>query len=142
MDKRLKYLNALRCFESAARHQSYSKAADEQFVSQAAVSQQMRQLEEALGTKLFVRKGRQMRLTQSGSTLYQTTHKVFNALLKTFNDIQCEEVAGSLTVTSTQSFSSLWLMPRLYKFSIKHPDIKIRVIASNGFEDLQAGHID
>lgn len=83
MDKRLKYLNALCCFESAARHQSYSKAAAEQFVSQAAVSQQMRQLEEALGTKLFVRKGRQMRLTQSGSKLYQTTHKAFNSLLQT-----------------------------------------------------------
>lgn len=142
MDKRLKQLNNLRSFESAARHQSYSKAAAELFVTQAAISQQMRQLEAAMGSQLFVRNGRKMELTESGSKLYMATHKAFDTLLKGFNSIQTEEVAGSLTITSTQAFTSLWLMPRLYKFSIKHPEIKIKVVSSNGLEDLRQGHID
>lgn len=142
MDKRLKQLSNLRSFESAARHQSYSKAAEELFVTQAAVSQQMRQLEAAMGSQLFVRSGRKMQLTESGEKLYQATHKAFDILLKGFNSIQTEEVAGTLTITSTQAFTSLWLMPRLYKFSIKHPEIKIKVVASNSIEDLRQGHID
>jgi len=142
MDKRLKQLNNLRSFESAARHQSYSEAAKELFVSQAAVSQQMRQLEAAMGSKLFARSGRKMQLTESGEKLYQATYKAFDILLKGFNSIQTEEVAGTLTITSTQAFTSLWLMPRLYKFSIKHPEIKIKVVSSNSIEDLRQGHID
>ena len=142
MDKRLKHLNNLRSFESAARHQSYSKAAGELFVTQAAVSQQMRQLETSLGTRLFSRSGRKMQLTNSGEKLYQATHQAFDILLKGFNSIQAEDIAGSLTITSTQAFTSLWLMPRLYRFSVKHPEIKIRVLSSNGIEDLRQGHID
>ena len=142
MDKRLKQLNNLRSFESAARHQSYSKAAEELFVTQAAVSQQMRQLEAAMGSQLFVRNGRKMQLTESGEKLYIATHKAFDTLLKGFNSIQREDVAGTLTITSTQAFTSLWLMPRLYKFSIKHPEIKVKVVSSNGLEDLRRGHID
>jgi LysR family glycine cleavage system transcriptional activator len=142
MDKRLKHLNALRSFESAARHQSYSQAANELFVSQAAISQQMRQLEQALAVKLFVRSGRSMKLTQSGEKLYQTTHQALNMLVQGFNDIQCESIAGDLTLTSTQAFCSLWLMPRLYRFSQLHPDINIKILGSNQLEDLQAKHID
>jgi LysR family glycine cleavage system transcriptional activator len=142
MDKRLKQLNNLRSFESAARHQSYSEAAKELFVSQAAVSQQMRQLEATMGNQLFIRNGRKMELTESGEKLYMATSKAFDILLKGFNSIQTEEVAGSLTITSTQAFTSLWLMPRLYKFSIKHPEIKIKVVSSNSIEDLRQGHID
>lgn len=142
MDKRLKHLNNLRSFESAARHQSYSKAAEELFVTQAAVSQQMRQLETSLGTRLFARSGRKMQLTNSGEKLYQATHQAFDTLLKGFNSIQTEDIAGSLTITSTQAFTSLWLMPRLYRFSVKHPEIKIRVLSSNNIEDLRQGHID
>ncbi len=142
MDKRLKQLNNLRSFESAARHQSYSKAAEELFVTQAAVSQQMRQLETSLGSRLFARNGRQMQLTQSGEKLYMATQQAFNSLIKGFNSIQTEEVAGTLTITSTQAFTSLWLMPRLYRFSIKHPEVKIKVVASNCIEDLRQGQID
>ena len=83
-----------------------------------------------------------MQLTQSGTTLYQATGQAFNILLQALNDIQTEELAGQLTITSTQSFASLWLMPRLYKFSIKHPDIQIKVLGSNQIDDLQQSHID
>jgi len=142
MDKRLKHLNALRSFESAARHKSYSKAAEELFVSQAAISQQMRHLEQVLAVKLFIRHGRSMQLTQSGEVLYHSTHQAFNTLVKGLNDIQHEGVAGELTITSTQAFCSLWLMPRLYKFSQKHPDVNVRILGSNQKEDLQKKHID
>ena len=142
MDKRLKYLNALRYFESAARHKSYSKAALELFVSQAAVSQQMRQLEEVLEVQLFVRSGRNMQLTQSGEKLYHSTHQALNLLVQGLNSIQTEGLAGDLTITSTQSFCSLWIMPRLYRFAQLYPDINIRMMGSNQVEDLQAKHID
>lgn len=142
MDKRLKHLNNLRSFESAARHESYSKAAEELFVTQAAVSQQMRQLETSMGTRLFTRNGRKMQLTNSGEKLYQATQNAFNILVKGFNSIQTEDIAGSLTITSTQAFTSLWLMPRLFRFSVKHPEIEIRVLSSNRIEDLRQGHID
>ena len=102
MDKRLNHLNALRTFESAARHQSYSKAAEELFVSQAAVSQQMRQLEQGLQAKLFLRVGRTMQLTQSGEKLFHATSQAFTTLIQGLNSIQCEGIAGDLTVTSTQ----------------------------------------
>jgi len=142
MDQRLKYLNALRTFESAARHKSYSQAAEELFVSQAAVSQQMRQLEQGLAVKLFVRSGRKMLLTNSGEILYESTNLALNLLIKGLNSIQNEEVAGDLTITSTHAFCSLWLMPRLYKFSRQHPDINVRILGSNQKEDLQKKHID
>lgn len=142
MDKRLKQLNNLRSFESAARHKSYSKAATELFITQAAVSQQMRQLETSLGTKLFIRQGKQMHLTQNGDKLFQASNQAFDILIKGLNSIQCEEVAGSLTITSTSAFVSLWLMPRLYKFSLKHPEINIKVVSSNYVQDLRQNHID
>jgi LysR family glycine cleavage system transcriptional activator len=142
MDKRLKHLNGLRCFESAARHNSYSKAAEELFVSQAAVSQQMRLLEEVLEVKLFMRNGRNMQLTQSGEKLYQSTHQAMMLLIKGLNSIQTEGLAGDLTITSTQSFCSLWIMPRLFRFAQLHPDINIKILGSNQVEDIQAKHID
>jgi LysR family glycine cleavage system transcriptional activator len=142
MDKRLKHLNALRCFESAARHKSYSKAAQELFVSQAAVSQQMRLLEDVLEIKLFMRSGRNMQLTQSGEKLYQSTHQALMLLIKGLNSIQTEGLAGDLTITSTQSFCSLWIMPRLFRFAQLYPDINIKILGSNHVEDIQVEHID
>jgi LysR family glycine cleavage system transcriptional activator len=142
MDKRLKHLNALHSFESAARNQSYSIAAGELFVSQAAISQQMRHLEDNLQEKLFIRRGRNMVLTQSGEKLFHACRLGFNEIIKGLNSIQCEGIAGELTITSTQAFCSLWLMPRLYKFSQAHPKINVKILGSNQVEDLQKKHID
>ncbi len=142
MDARLKHLNTLHSFESAARHQSYSKAAEELFVSQAAISQQMRQLEQMLATKLFTRSGRSMLLTQSGEKLFLACQRGFSEIIQGLNSIKSEGIAGDLTITSTQAFCSLWLMPRLHKFSILHPEINVKVLGSNQVEDLQKKHID
>ena len=142
MDKALKNLNLLRSFECAARHQSYSKAASELCISQAAVSQQMRQLEATLASPLFIRKGKKMLLSQKGTTLFAAAEQAFNILHKSINEIREEGIAGSLTITSTQAFIALWLMPKLHKFSALHPEIEIRVTTSPGFEDLKQQHID
>ncbi|MFB0981825.1 MAG: LysR substrate-binding domain-containing protein [Alteromonadaceae bacterium] len=142
MDQRLKYLNALRTFESAARHKSYTIAAKELFVSQAAVSQQVRQLEQVLSVKLFIRSGRKMLLTESGDSLFASTHQALSLLVKGLNSIQNEDVAGDLTITSTQAFCSLWLMPRLFRFSQLYPDVNVRILGSNQKEDLHKKQID
>lgn len=142
MDKRLKHLNALYSFESAARHQSYSKAAEELYVSQAAISQQMRLLESKLDTALFIRSGRNMMLTPNGEKLHLACREGFSHIIDGLNSIQREGVAGDLTITSTQAFCSIWLMPRLYKFSLLHPEINIKILGSNQLEDLQKKHID
>lgn len=138
----LRNFNLYRSFECAARHHSYSKAASELCISQAAVSQQMRQLEEEIGSKLFLRKDKQMLLTQKGKTLFEATKQAFAILHKSINEIKNEGIAGSLTITSTQAFASLWLMPKLNKFSMLYPDIEIRVMSSPGFDDIKQQHID
>ena len=142
MLKNLRNINLLRTFEAAARHQSYGAAAAELCISQAAVSQQMRQLEQELGCQLFLRKGRKMLLTQQGETLLRYTQQAFTSLQQGINEITDEGIAGSLTITSTQAFTTLWLMPRLHKFSKLHPDIKINVTSSSDFADLKQQHID
>jgi len=140
--KVLKNINLLHTFECAAKQQSYSKAATELSMSQAAVSQQMRLLENNLGQQLFIRKNKSMILTQQGKILLAGSQQAFKLLEKSINEIMKEEVSGSLTISSTQGFTALWLMPKLNKFSEKHPNIKIRVKSSPAFENLKEEGID
>lgn len=142
MDRRLRHLSLLRCFASAARHQSYSKAADELAITQAAVSQQIRNLENSLGVKLFERSGRQMLLTHQGKTLSEYVNKSFDLLSQGFDRISAEPEDGVLTVTAAPSFSSYWLVPRLWRFSIRHPNISVRAVSSTHFEELKHSEID
>ncbi|KGJ96890.1 LysR substrate-binding domain-containing protein [Colwellia psychrerythraea] len=140
--KALGNINLLHSFECAARHQSYGKAATELCISQAAVSQQMRQLEENLGQQLFIRKAKSMLLTQQGKTLLVASQQAFKIIEKSIEEITAEEIAGSLTISSTQAFTALWLMPKLKKFSAQYPDITIRVLSSAHFDKLKEQHID
>ncbi|MEI8593554.1 LysR substrate-binding domain-containing protein [Photobacterium sp. Hal280] len=142
MDNRLQHLSGLRYFEVAARRQSYSKAAEELYVSQAAVSQKIRQLENVLGCKLFVRQGRNMILTTQGASLYTDVSRGFDQILSGLNRIQAEPLEGILTVNTSRSFASRWLMPRLWKFTMIHPDISIRVDATADAPDMKYGNID
>ncbi|UTV26619.1 LysR substrate-binding domain-containing protein [Photobacterium atrarenae] len=135
-------INLLVTFECAARHHSYSLAAGELCISQAAVSQQMRQLERDLGCRLFIRKNRQMLLTQQGQTLFDGAQQALKMINRTLNHIHTEEIAGELTISSTQAFTTLWLMPRLQRFSELHPEIQVRIVSSPGFDDLKHSHID
>lgn len=142
MDARLHHLPGLRYFEVAARHNSYSRAAEALFVSQAAVSQKIRQLEDGLGCKLFVRDGREMRLTEQGKVLYKHVSQGFEQIISGLNQIQAEPVEGLLCVSSTPSFASRWLLPRLWKFSSQHPNIPIRIITSCDAPNLKQGEAD
>ncbi|WP_427978663.1 LysR substrate-binding domain-containing protein [Agarivorans sp.] len=127
MDNRLRYLSALRFFESASRHKSYSKAAEELCVTQAAISQKLRQLEERLGCKLFIRRGREMHLTDKGQILQKHVSDGFKNIITGLNRIQNEPLEGVLNVSAPRSFSTRWLMPRLWKFTMEFPHIPIRV---------------
>ncbi len=142
MDKRLRWLNNLLCFEVAARHQSYSKAAGELAISQAAVSQKMRQLEDSLNVKLFSRQARSMTLTAQGKVLLASCQRGFADIVEGLNQVQEAPVAGSLTVSSTQAFCALWLVPRLIDFYSEQSHININVLGSNRVEDLNDGKID
>lgn len=142
MDKRLRFISHLRCFESAARFQSYSQAARELSVTQAAVSQQIRNLEQQLGVKLFSRQGRNMLLTQQGQTLAEYVRQAFSTLSSGFDKIMVEPEDGVLTVTASLSFSSVWLVPRLWKFSSQYPNISVRAVASAQLEELRYSDID
>ncbi|WP_046006284.1 LysR substrate-binding domain-containing protein [Pseudoalteromonas rubra] len=137
-----KNINLLVTFECAARHQSYSLAAAELCISQAAVSQQMRLLEQQLGQRLFVRAGRNMQLTRAGETLLEHTGPALTRIDQGINCLRQEELAGELSISSTQAFNTLWLMPRLQEFASLYPQIRIRLHSSASFEDLQHARID
>ncbi|MBY7886734.1 LysR family transcriptional regulator [Vibrio fluvialis] len=142
MDNRLKHLAGLGYFEVAARLRSYSAAATELFISQAAVSQKIRQLEEGLGCKLFVRQGREMQLTKQGETLYHQVSSGFEKIITGLNQIQSEPVEGVLCVRTPPSFASRWLMPRLWKFTMEHPYIPIRLITDCDTPNIRHTSID
>lgn len=142
MDNRLRHLAGLRYFEAAARKKSYSKAAEELFVSQAAVSQKIRQLEQELDCKLFVRQGRDMQLTPSGQMLFQQVSLGFNEIIKGLNHIQSEPIDGLLKVSAPPSFASRWLLPRLWKFSMQYPNIPIQVDTTCKEIRLNNGEMD
>ncbi|EGQ7990769.1 LysR family transcriptional regulator [Vibrio vulnificus] len=142
MDKRLRYIPRLMYFEAAARLNSYSKAAEELFVSQAAVSQQIRQLEKQLACKLFVRKGREMVLTPEGLMLLKHVSCGFKSILTGLNKLKSEPFEGELLVKSLPSFASRWLLPRLWKFSLKYPDITIKVLTFKGMPISKSSEID
>ncbi|MFM2486210.1 LysR substrate-binding domain-containing protein [Celerinatantimonas yamalensis] len=127
MDNRLRHLSALRYFESASRLKSYSKAAEELYVTQAAISQKLRQLEERLGCKLFIRRGREMHLTDKGQILQKYIDDGFKHIITGLNRIQNEPLEGLLNVSAPRSFSTRWLMPRLWKFTMEYPHVPIRV---------------
>ena len=100
MDNRLRYLSALHYFESAARLKSYSKAAEELCITQAAISQKLRQLEQRLSCKLFIRRGREMHLTDKGQILHQHVNDGFKNIITGLNRIQNEPVEGVLNVSA------------------------------------------
>ncbi len=142
MDNRLRYLSGLRYFESAARMKSYSRAAEELYVSQAAVSQKIRQLEQDLNCKLFVRQGREMTLTDKGRTLFRQVSLGFEHIVTGLNQLQSEPLNGVLCVSAPPSFSSRWLLPRLWRFTCEYPGVPIKILTSCLAPDIKRGEVD
>lgn len=133
-------LDLVRGFRAAARCLSFTQAARELFVTQSAVSQEVRKLEDQLGTPLFSRVNRSLRLTAAGERLYRAADEAL-ALI----DAAAAEVVGAgrhLTVTTTVPLASLWLTPRLPDFVRRHPEIGLRLVSSNDNLDLARERID
>jgi LysR family transcriptional regulator, glycine cleavage system transcriptional activator len=140
MATRLPSLPALRLFEAAARHLSFTKAAAELNVTQAAVSHQVRALEDQLGVTLFQRSTRKLTLTAAGQRLAPVATAAFEALTQVVTDIGRGETL--LAITTNSSFGSRWLAPRLGRFADRHPEIEITVRHTPAVLDLAREGID
>jgi len=134
-------LEALRAFDAAARHLSFTRAAQELFVTQSAVSKQVLALESALATKLFERQTRALRLTAAGARLHRATERAFAELSAATAELRGGD-EPSVTLATTQGFASFWLIPRLADFRRRHPGIDIRISADTRLVDLERGGFD
>jgi LysR family glycine cleavage system transcriptional activator len=127
---RLPPLNALRAFEAVARHRSFRKAAEELFVTPAAISHQIKGLEDHLGLPLFVRLNRRIELTEAAHSALPLMQKGFEALVHAVAELRSHGRTPGLTIGATPTFVSRWLMPRLHGFLKDHPGIDVRLVAS------------
>jgi len=134
-------LDLLRGFEAAARLLSFTTAAAELFVTQSAVSRQVQQLEEQLGVKLFERRTRALVLTDAGERYYRDVSKALNALREATAAVRAQ-TTPVVRVTTTLTFASLWLVPRLAAFQKAHEDISVHVVADNVVRDLERNSLD
>lgn len=133
-------LDLLRGFRAAARHLSFTRAAQELFLTQPAISRGIRTLEEQLGAPLFHRVNRTLRLTHEGEQLYRAVDEAIESI-----DTAARRIAGpgrTLAVTITVPLASTWLGPRLPRFALAHPEIDMRLAASNDVLDLARERID
>ncbi|CAI8887369.1 transcriptional regulator GcvA [Methylocaldum szegediense] len=137
MNNRLPPLNALRAFEAAARHLSFKKAADELHVTPAAISHQIKALEDHLGVRLFHRGNRTLALTPVAQASLGKLRGGFAQLAAAVEDMRTYDKASVLSVSVTPSFANKWLMPRLHRFIAKYPDIEVRITASTKLVDAQ-----
>lgn len=142
MSERLPPLTALRAFDAAARHMSFAKAADELSVTPAALSFQIKSLEEHLGAPLFRRLNRAVELTQAGKTLAPGAAVGFQTLGTAWRAAQRLQDEQSLTVTAGPAFTAKWLAPRLYEFAQTHPDVELRFSASLKIMDFARDAVD
>ncbi len=140
--RRLPPLNSLRAFESAARWLSFSKAAEELFVTPAAISQQIKQLEDFLGLALFHRMTRAVRLTDEARTVLPLLTEGFDKLAEAVDHLSQDQESGVLTVSSAPTFAQKWLLPRLTGFTDAYPEIDLRLDASLLSRDFERDGID
>lgn len=130
-------LSALRAFEAAARHGSYSAAARELNVSHAAIAQHVRGLESHFGQSLMQRDGRGMATTAAGQSLAESVAGGFAEIANGVRQLNAEQEAGPLRLTTTRTFAENWLMPRLAGFWQTHPEIALAVSANDDVVDLR-----
>ena len=135
-------LNALRAFESAGRHLSFTKAAAELNVTPAAISHQVKALEELLEVPLFRRLTRALRLTDAGQAALPTLSQGFDKLAQGVEQMRAHCESGVLTISVSPSFGAMWLVPRLEHFRSRHPDIEIRIDGTDRLVDLARDDAD
>jgi LysR family glycine cleavage system transcriptional activator len=139
--RRLPPLAAVRVFEAAGRHENFTAAANELGMTQAAVSYQVKALEDRLGAPLFVRERGRAKLTALGSRLMPQLKDGFDTIERAFAAIQ-EDDAALLTVATTFTFANTWLAWRLGGFQVEHPGLAVRLTTNNRLVDLKAGEAD
>lgn len=135
-------LNAFGCFEAAGRHSNFTLAARELGITQAAVSKQIKMLESQLKTRLFERGNRAVVLTAEGKKLFEAVTIGLRSIGEAVDDISRAGNAAELTITTTVAMASLWLMPYIASFRAEHPDINIKLVASDAVLDLTEDHVD
>ncbi|HEY9012749.1 MAG TPA: LysR substrate-binding domain-containing protein [Devosia sp.] len=140
MTDHLPPLAAIRVFEAAARHLSFTRAAEELGMTQAAVSYQIKLLEERLGSPLFLRRPRGLLLTETGQRLAPETNRAFDILRDAFTDLASEE--GTLILNTVHTFASQWLAPRLGTFQLLHPRIAVRLETTSRLVDFTREEVD
>lgn len=142
MRRKLPPLNSLKAFESAARHLSFTKAADELFVTQGAVSQQVKQLESFLGVPLFIRKNRNLLLTEAGQLLVKEITQTLDHIADITDKVTRLEKSPAITVSVVPSFAAKWLVPRLFMFYEQHPDIEVQLLSTERLVDFNSEDVD
>lgn len=135
-------LELLRTFEAAARRLSFTHAADEVALTQSAVSRQIQQLEDDLGVALFERRHRSLVLTDAGSVMYRAVLDSLERLRDATASVRVATQPRQVAVTTTPGFASLWLIPRLARFSANHPQVDVRLSATLDALDLERSRID
>ncbi len=142
MARRTPPLKSLRAFEAAGRHLSFTRAADELFVTQAAISHQIKALEEYLGLPLFIRRNRKLLLTDEGQNYWPKIRDMFEGLTIATEQLKSQLTGGPLTVSVVPTFATSWLIPRLSDFNKTYPDIEVRLKASDDTVDFLQENID
>lgn len=140
--RRLPNLAALRAFEAAARHQNFSRAAEEIHVTHGAISHQVRSLEEDLGFALFTRHGKRIAITEEGERFAATIRKSLMEIAAATEAIKNRASHKRLTISTLPSFASRWLAPRLGKFIDLHPDTEVVLQSSGHLTDLFREQVD
>src|SRR6516165_801482 len=142
MSSHLPPLSALRAFESAARHMSFSRAADELHVTPAAISHQIHALEEDLGVRLFHRMNRSIELTASARVLLPGLTEAFAGIQSSVRRLRAHNDTGTLTVTASPSFAAKWLVLRLHRFQEQCFEVDVRISATDDVVDMTKGDFD
>jgi LysR family transcriptional regulator, glycine cleavage system transcriptional activator len=135
-------LDFLKGFEAAGRLLSFTRAAEELFLTQSALSRQVQALEEALGVPLFVRHHRALALTPAGAAFHRDVVSALSALAAAADTARGAVRAPGMTLSTTVSFASLWVIPRLAAFRDRHPDIEVYISADDRLVDLGRGDVD
>jgi LysR family glycine cleavage system transcriptional activator len=140
--RRLPSLDFLKGFEAAGRLLSFTRAAEELFLTQSALSRQVQALEEALGVALFERRHRALALTPAGQAFHRDVTAALSALAAAADAVHGTARAPGVTLSTTVSFASLWVIPRLPAFRARHPDTEVYISADDRLVDLARGEVD
>src|SRR3989441_3074925 len=135
-------LDLLQGFEAAARHLSFTKAGEELFLTQSAVSRQIKELEDQLGVPLFHRRHRALALTDAGQQFYAAAAQVLTTMRTATSRLKAQTGSRALSVTTTASFAAMWLIPRLAGFRRTHPGVDVRIMAETRVQDLDRDGLD